>query len=248
MSHKYVTNTIFLALSGVWAALMLASALIPTYPVLGTSAIITFSSILLAGLTAPLLGPLWGTLAGFVFGWLVSYINPATSMGLLTFLGPTMAVLMSGLVLFDRWKEATMIFAVQMVIWFLHPFAWYEMMPIITWQSWLVALLIIVPPIRRWIIDSIKTRNPVNLPIALWCLAWIARIGGDVMTSNNNAVWILGWGTSEMYPFWAPLTIYYAIADSLNCLAGAIIGAAVLLAIRKANIKTLAVDFLESAK
>lgn len=122
MSHKYVTNTIFLALSGVWAALMLASALIPTYPVLGTSAIITFSSILLAGLTAPLLGPLWGTLAGFVFGWLVSYINPATSMGLLTFLGPTMAVLMSGLVLFDRWKEATMIFAVQMVIWFLHPF------------------------------------------------------------------------------------------------------------------------------
>jgi uncharacterized membrane protein len=248
VSDKYVTDTIFLALTSVWTALMLASALIPTYPVLGTSAMITFSSILLAGLTAPLLGPLWGTLAGFVFGWLVSYINPATSMGLLTFLGPTMTVLMGGLVLFDRWKEATLIFAVQMVIWLVHPFAWYEMMPIITWQSWLVAMFIIVPPVRRWIINSIKTRNPVNLPIALWCLAWIARIGGDVMTSNNNAVWILGWGTSEMYPFWAPLTIYYAIADSLNCLAGAIIGTAVLLAIKKANIKALAVDFLESAK
>lgn len=246
MSHKYVANTIFLALTGVWTALMLVSALIPAYPILGTPAMITLSSILLAGLTAPLLGPLWGTLAGFVFGWLVSYINPASSMGLLTFLGPTMTVLMSGLVLFDRWKEATLIFVVQMVIWFVHPFASYEMMPIITWQSWLVAVLIVVPPIRKWIIKSIKTRNPASLPIALWCLAWIARIGGDVMTSNNNAVWILGWGTSEMYPFWAPLTIYYAIADSLNCLAGAIIGTAVLLALKRANIKIPAVDFLES--
>jgi len=248
MSHKYVTNTIFLALTGIWAALMLISALIPTYPILGSPAMITFSSILLAGLTAPLLGPLWGTVAGFVFGSLVSYINPATSMGLLTFLGPTMTVLMSGLVLFDRWKEAALIFAVQMVIWFAHPFAWYEMMPIITWQSWLVAVFIVVSPIRRWIVDSIKARNPVNLPIALWCLAWIARIGGDVMTSNNNAVWILGWGTPEMYPFWAPMTIYYAVADSLNCFAGAIIGTAVLLALKRANIKTLALDLLETKK
>lgn len=68
------------------------------------------------------------------------------------------------------------------------------------------------------------------------------------MTSNNNAVWILGWGTPEMYPFWAPLTIYYAIADSLNCLAGAIIGTAVLLALKRANIKTLALDFLVAKK
>ena len=66
------------------------------------------------------------------------------------------------------------------------------------------------------------------------------------MTSNNNAVWILGWGTPEMYPFWAPLTIYYAIADSLNCLAGAIIGTATLLALDKAGIKNLAIDALET--
>jgi len=246
MSHKYLTNTIFLALTGVWVALLSVSALIPAYPILGTPAMITFSSILLAGLTAPLLGPLWGTIAGFIFGWLVSFINPTASMGPLTFLGPTMTALMSGLVLFNRWKEATLIFAVQMGIWFYHPFAWYEMMPIITWQSWLVLILIAAPPIRKWIINSVKSRNPASLPIALWCLAWIARIGGDVMTSNNNAVWILGWGTPEMYPFWAPLTIYYAIADSLNCLAGAIIGTATLLALDKAGIKNLAIDALET--
>ena len=63
--------------------------------------------------------------------------------------------------------------------------------------------------------------------------------------SNNNAVWILGWGVPEMYPFWAPLTVYYAIADSLNSLAGAIIGTAVLLALKRANIKTLAIDSLK---
>jgi len=224
---------------------MLSSALIPAYPIFGTPVVITFSSILLVGLTSPLLGPLWGTLSGFAFGWLVPYINPATSMGLLTFLGPTMTALMGGLVLFNRWKEATLIFAAQMVIWFAHPFAWYEAMPIITWQYWLVLAFIVVPPIRKWITSSITARDPATLPIALWCIAWIARIGGDVATSNNNAVWILGWGIPEMYPFWAPMTLYYAIADSLNCLAAAVIGTAVLLALKRTNIKTLAIDFLE---
>ena len=248
MVRKYLTNTILLALASMWVALVLACAWIPAYPVLGTTAVITLSNILFSCLTAPLLGPLWGTLSGFVFGWLVPYINPATSIGLLTFLTPTMAALMSGLVLFNRWKEATLIFVLEMVIWFSHPFAWYEAMPLITWQYWLVLAFIIVPPIRKWIIRSTVDRNPANLPIALWCLAWIARIGGDVATGNNIAVWILNWGVPELYPYWAPMTVYYAIADSLNCLAGAIIGTAVLLALKRANIRVLTVDFLESKK
>jgi hypothetical protein len=206
------------------------------------------SSVLHSGLTASMLGPLWGTVAGILFGWLVPYVNPTTSIGILTFLSPTIAALMSGLVLFNRWKEATAVFLIEIVIWFLHPFAWYQLMPIITWQYWLVLILIVAPPLRKWIVKSIVTRNPVNLPIALWCLAWIARIGGDVATGNNIAVWVLNWGVPELYPFWAPMTIYYAIADSLNCLGGAVIGSAVLLALQKANIKILAADFLVSAK
>ncbi len=245
MLQKYVTNTMLLALTAVWVALLLASAWIPAYPVLGTVAVITFSSIILSGLTAPLLGPLWGTLAGFTFGWLVPYINPATSVGLLTFLGPTMTGLMGGLLLFNRWKEAIIVFALQMAIWFAHPFAWYQAMPLITWQSWLVLFLIAVPPVRKWIVRAIVTRDPKHLTIALWCLAWIARIGGDVMTTNNNAVWILGWGTPELYPYWAPMTVYYAIADSLNALAAAIIGTAILLALKRANLRTPVLDYLQ---
>lgn len=248
MFQKYATRVILLALSGVWVALLLASAWIPVYPVLGTAAVITLSNSLLSGLTSPLLGPLWGTLSGFVFGWLVPYANPATSIGVLTFLAPTMAALMSGLVLFNRWKEATLIFALELAIWFAHPFAWYEAMPVITWQYWVVLVFIVVPPIRKWIINSIATRNPTTLPIALWCLAWVARIGGDVVTGNNIAVWVLNWGVPELYPFWAPLTIYYAIADSLNCVMGAIIGSAVLLALKRTNLRVLAVDFLGSTK
>lgn len=248
MIRKYNTNATFLALTGVWVALVLACAWIPAYPVLGTPAMITLSNILFSGLTSPLLGPIWGTLSGSIYGWLVPYINPSTSIGLLTFLSPTMAALMSGLVLFNRWKEATLIFALEMVIWFSHPFAWYEAMPVITWQYWLVLAFIIVTPIRKWIINSIINRNPANLTMALWCLAWIARTGGDVATGNNIAVWVLNWGVPEMYPFWAPMTIYYTIADSLNCLAGAIIGTAVLLTLKRANIRIPAVDFLESKK
>jgi hypothetical protein len=246
MAQKYVTNSLFLALTGVWTALMLALAIVPTYPILGTPAVITLSGIVFSCLTVILLGPLWGTVSGFIFGWLVPYVNPATNMGLLTFLGPTMSALMGGLVLFNKWKEAILIFVAQMAIWFAHPFAWYQAMPIITWQYMPVIVFILVPPVRKWIINSITARNdPTKLAIALWCLAWIARIGGEVAVSNNNAVWILNWGVSEMYPYWAPMTIYYAIADSLNSLAGAIIGTAVLLTLKRANIKALAVDSLK---
>jgi hypothetical protein len=108
-------------------------------------------------------------------------------------------------------------------------------------------VFIIVPPVRKWIVNTITARNnPTKLAIALWCLAWVARIGGEVAVSNNNAVWVLGWGVPGLYPYWAPVTVYYAIADSLNSLAGAIIGTAVLLALKRANIKTLAVDTLKS--
>ncbi len=91
---------------------------------------------------------------------------------------------------------------------------------------------------------AIKNREPAKMPMALWCLAWIARIGGDVATGNNIAVWILNWGVPEMYPFWAPMTVYYAVADSLNCLAGAIIGTAVLITLKKSGLRTLALDHL----
>lgn len=245
MVPKYVANVILMALAGIWVSLVLVCSLFPAYPVLGTSAMITASNIISSSLTAPLLGPLWGTLSGLVYGWLVPYVNPTTSIGLLTFLSPTMAALLSGLVLFNRWKEATLVFALEMVVWFAHPFAWYEAMPIITWQYWLVLALIIIPPIRKWIVSSIVMRDTSRLPVALWCLAWIARIGGDVATGNNIGVWVMGWGVPTMYPYWAPLTIYYMIADSLNCLAGAMIGTLVLLAVKRANLRVLAVDFAE---
>jgi uncharacterized membrane protein len=239
-------SSVYLALIAVWTALLLASSLLIVYPIPGTPASITFSSVLLSSLTAPLLGPLYGTISGFIFGCLVPYVNPATSIGILTFLAPTLAALMSGLVLFNRWKEATLIFLCQIAVWLANPFAWYQLMPLILWQYVPVLAFIVVPPIRKWIIHSIVSGNQKHLPIALWCLAWIARIGGDVATGNNIAVWILNWTGPGFYPFWAPMTLYYAIADSLNCFAGAIIGAGVLTALKRSGIRIVALDILRS--
>ncbi len=245
-NNKKLFSSINIALVAVWTALLLSVSFLIIYPLPGMTVSITFSSVLLSSLTAPLLGPLYGTASGFIFGWAVPIVNPATSIGILTFLAPTLAALMSGLVLFNRWKEATLIFLGQIVIWFAHPFAWYELMPIVTWEYWLVLALIVIPPLRKWIVNTIVTRNEKYLPIALWCLAWIARIGGDTITGNNIAVWVLGWGTPLSYGFWAPMTLYYAIADSLNCLIGAIIGSGVLLALKRSGIRITAIDYLQS--
>jgi uncharacterized membrane protein len=242
-------RVMFLALAGVWTALALVCALVPVYPILGTNAAITLSNILTNGLTASLLGPLWGTLSGFVFGSLVPYVYPGAALfGLLTFLTPTVAALISALVLFNRWKEATLIFALEIVIWFANPFAWYQAMPIITWEYWLALVFIVVGPIRNWIIKSVATRNPSTLPVAIWCIAWISRMG-DVATGNNIYAWIIGLGNwNSTYGFWVPLTTYYAIADSLSCVAGAILGTGVLLALKRANIRVIALDRLMPKK
>ncbi len=123
-------SSVQLALIAIWTAVLSAMVFFVIYPLPGTPAQITLSSVLLSGLTAPLLGPLNGGVAGFLFGWIVPFLNPATSIGPLTFLSPTLAALMSGLLLFNRWKEATLIFIVEVLVWFAHPFAWYQLMPI----------------------------------------------------------------------------------------------------------------------
>jgi uncharacterized metal-binding protein len=42
------------------------------------------------------------------------------------------------------------------------------------------------------------------------------------------------------------MTVYYAIADSLNCLAGAIIGTGVLTALKRSGTRIMALDVLQS--
>jgi hypothetical protein len=242
---KSLVGTFQIALIAVWTALLLAAALVSIYPIPGTGILITLASPLSAGLMAPLLGPLAGTISGLIFGFGVPYINPATSLGVFTFLTPTIGALISGLVLFNRWKEATLIFAVEVAVWFANPFAWYQLMPIVTWGYWLAFAFIIIPPLRKWIIDSIVFRNPQCLPIALWCLAWISRVGGDTITGNNIAVWVLNWTGEAWYPYWAPWTIYYAIVDFSTCVAAAIIGTAVLLALKRSGTSGVAVDLFE---
>lgn len=237
---------VLIALTGVWTALVLVCSLIPIYPVPGTSTIITLSTALSSAMTPPLLGPLWGTISGLIFGSLVPYVYPPASIGILTFLAPTIGALMGGLVLFGKWKEALLILIAQMVIWFSHPFAWYQNMPIITWQYWVVLALIVVPPVRKGIVRSIRQAKPATLTFALWAIAWISHIGGENITGNNIAVWVNGWGIPELYVYWAPATLYYAIADTLACIAGAIIGAAVLLSLKRANIKATALDFFQA--
>lgn len=241
---EHPRKSVFVALIAVWTALVLSVVFIPGFPVLGTSAQVSISSVLFSGLTAPLLGYLGGTVSGLISGLAGPILNPAISLGPLTFLGPTIGALVSGLFLFNRWKEAVLIFAAGLIIWFAHPFAWYQLMPIVTWQYWLALILIVIPPIRKRIINSIFSGDPKTLTIALWCLAWIARMG-DVLAASNNSIWVLEWTGAGFYPFWAPLTLYYAIADSLTALGGAIIATTILLALKRNGITIAAIDFFK---
>jgi hypothetical protein len=164
-ANKKTVNSINISLIAIWTALLLSVSFLIIYPIHGVGVTITLSSVLLNSLTAPLLGPIFGTASGLIFGLAVPIVNPSTSIGGLTFLAPTIAALMGGLVLFNRWKEALLILVIQLVVCFAHPFAWYQQMPIITWAYWLTLLIIFLPPIRKWILNTIVNRNEKYLPI-----------------------------------------------------------------------------------
>lgn len=238
---KPTIGGVHVAFIAMWIAILLAVSAVPAYPIPGIPGSITVASALSAGLTAPLMGPWAGLVAGLVYGLLAVTLFPYTAFfGLLTALCPFMGFFIGGLTLYNKWKWAGGVFAVLLAVWFTHPFAWENGMPLVAWEQFVALGIILIPPIRKWVIDSVVERDPKRMILALSLLGWVSRMG-DVTTGNILAVRVIEFTIIE---YWVPMIPYYAITDSLTCLLGAVVGSAVLVALKRVKIK-MAVDVFE---
>lgn len=107
----------------VWAALMAAAAMLPSFPVLGGSG--TFSiSYTLAPLAGIMFGPIPGALSALIGDFIGTLIAPHTAnVGIFTCLTGASNALAAGYICRKNFKPAVLIIALEIVYWLSFPAA-----------------------------------------------------------------------------------------------------------------------------
>jgi uncharacterized membrane protein len=123
------------AVIAVYAAILAASALIPSIPVLGTGGSFSVSTALIP-LAGVFFGPIAGALCAAIGGFIGQLIAPATAViGIATFVASIIAAFIAGLLCEEKkWGplSALGIGLAFVVLWFTHP---------VGRESWLFALV-----------------------------------------------------------------------------------------------------------
>lgn len=123
------------AVIAVYAAILAASALIPSIPVLGTGGSFSVSTALIP-LAGVFFGPIAGALCAAIGGFIGQLIAPATAViGIATFVSSIIAAFIAGLLCEEKkWGplSALGIGLAFIVLWFTHP---------VGRESWLFALV-----------------------------------------------------------------------------------------------------------
>ncbi|MGQ4914725.1 MAG: ECF transporter S component [Candidatus Asgardarchaeia archaeon] len=227
---------VHVSIIAVWTAVMLAVTAIPAYPVPGMAGVITVA-VILSTLTGALLGPIAGLLFGLVFSTLEIMLFPYTAFfGILTILCPTANAFVAGLVVHDRWKEASAIYVVLIAIWFAHDYGRYQLMPIIPILQWVPPLIfILVPQIRYFIIKSIAERDVKKLPIAFLLLQNIGYMAENAVGCD---IWLWWAGWSFPYIYWVGTTAYHVAVHWITAIIGGIVATPIWITLKKIRVKT----------
>ncbi|MCD6515372.1 MAG: hypothetical protein J7L07_10650 [Candidatus Odinarchaeota archaeon] len=223
----------------VWVAIKLAAAAIPTFPIPGLPGSLS-AAMFLKGLTGPLLGPYAGFVGGLAFGILNQFIFPYTAFfGPLTFLTNVTGFTFEGLALYPRkkgWIITVIYFIVMLLLWYFYKggAGLVGGMPLVTWEHWFAILILVIPWVRNFMQESlIKRDNPAKLFIALFLIGWVGSMANNIM---GCVLAFYMWDfTNPIY--WVPMIPYYAATDILASIIGSIVGTAVLISLKRANIR-----------
>lgn len=108
-----------IAVSGVMAALMAVAAFIPVTVVVGVGKIIS-AAVILEPLIGVILGPILGTYAAATGAFVGQIVAPQGNIfHYLTFIPPTVGAATAGLLAHSRWKSASGVMVVVLLLWYL---------------------------------------------------------------------------------------------------------------------------------
>lgn len=225
---KVETPEVHPALIAVWAALMSAAALLPSFPVIGSGG--NFSvSYALAPLAGILFGPLSGATAVAIGDFIGSMIAPHSApLGLLTFLINTSNAFVVGYICRKKWGIGLGFNVLMTIVWLAHPVP----------RDAKIFLLVYLAGILMTPIGGIWGSKLLNgeynfffKAVGLWMVSFPAYIAGSLV-GNIITLWLYDL-PAEM---WRGLTPVVLIERTTFAVGAAVIGIPLLVALPKIGI------------
>lgn len=220
-----------LSVLAIWAALFVAASAVPALPVPGMGGMITVNAIV-AAISGVILGPA-AAIANAAGGIIGTFLFPIGALfGPFGFLTVTLGGLIAGLLLANRWKLAAIIEAGILVAWFVNPHAWQPFMWIVPLPySLITVLVIIVPPVRKWVRRMILTQNKAGIWPAVFLMCVVGH-AGEYMTANVLTNWMF----NLTWQYWVPTWAYWVGVDTIIIVLSTIVGVGVLTGLRRARL------------
>jgi len=219
------------AVISVWAGVIAAGHLLPTFPIFGTGGSFSLSTVLypLSGL---FFGPLAGALCSAVGGFIGSLIAPHTAwMGLGTFIIGTTTAFTTGCTAQAKPRYAAfavLVYITGAVLWFTHEIGrsiFY--FPLIFYGLGFIVMLIAVFFAGK----MFAHKNKIFMFPALWLCAFGGLVGGA--TIGNFFSLVLYKQPREV---WAVLTVTAPIERAVFAAAAMLVGVPLLTGLNKMGI------------
>lgn len=227
----------------IWGALLGVSSLIPVVIFVGSEGGNFALSTSLAPIIGLVLGPYGGFVAGLVGGTIGMFLNPAAYyMGVGNILDVAMAALVAGWIVNKRWYFSAGLIAVMAIAFNVIPYYLLNLYPqpidpAVHLSMWFYYLGLAVLCVTGWNIlpKWIKGTNPAKLFVAAWIIVWVGVAPGH----------LLGWIAYDilyLFPVASAILVgtYIMPIQRLEILTlGALIGAAILVALKRAGLRKI---------
>ncbi|MCL2210936.1 MAG: hypothetical protein FWB95_03325 [Treponema sp.] len=229
------------AVISVWAAVIAAGHLLPTFPILGTGGSFSLSTVLypLSGL---FFGPLAGALGSAVGGFIGSLIAPHTAwMGLGTFIVGTTTAFTTGCIAWSKWPPVTVsscgsfiinggiiIYIIGTILWFTQEIGRsIFLFPLVFYGLGFIVMMIAIIFAGKMFAHKSRT---LKFP-AIWLCAFSGLTGGA--TIGNFFSLVLYKQPKEI---WFALTFASPVERAIFAAVAMFVGAPLLFGLNKIGI------------
>jgi len=233
--------TVHPAVISVWAAVVAAGYLLPTFPILGTGGTFSVSSVL-NPLSGIFFGPIVGALCSAVGGFIGSLIAPYTAwMGLGTFVIGMTTAFTTGCVAWGKWppfcvnKNGSFIFNGGIIVYIIGTILWFTQdigrslirLPLVFYGLGFIAMTAgIIFAGKMFLSKSRILKFP-----AIWLCAFAGLIGGASIGNFFSLVLF-----KQPKEIWMLLTITAPIERAVFAFAAALVGVPLLTGLNRIGI------------
>ncbi|MBC7264418.1 MAG: hypothetical protein H5T64_08680 [Chloroflexi bacterium] len=225
MSRK--SMPVHMAVIAVWAAVLAAASLLPSFPILGTGGSFSIASALVS-LSGVFFGPLAGGLCAAIGSIIGGLLAPNTFWaGPPTFLVPTAGAIAAGFAMRRQWLVPLVAIIVLGLAWYLFPLgrqAWF--MPTV-YLLGVVAIGLLATVFKGWL----SSTNPTRLFVAVF----LTTLTGIVVSQTVGNLLALNLFKLPR-ALWATLVFIAPVERLTFALGAAVVGTPLLIGLPKVGV------------